>query len=262
MTTGLTRMFIYVHHSKSGTLEMHDERVLLEAKLSGYSTILISNGQHKKYQNVDYFHRKSRFGRDFSVLRDMARTLRFNKNQSVEFFYLNDSMIWKVNGISLLLAELDQSKINTLTFPTESYNPRYHVQPYFLFTRIEKEKFNDFSLSFEWIRNFHFKRSLIYLNEYRMAKKLVEKNWKIEVLAPYWEILEVENKFREKHFEECYDSTFKFYNPTQHFWRALPKFQIHAVKKSLIYQNPVGIRNAPQTKISALEALHDKNNRI
>jgi hypothetical protein len=256
MPTGLTRMFIYVHHSKSGSLEMHDERVLLEAKLSGYSTILISNGQHKKYQNVDFFHQKSRFGRDFSVLRDMARTLKFSKNQSVEFFYLNDSMIWKVNGISMLLAELDKSKINTLTFPTESYNPRYHVQPYFLFTKIEKEKFNDFSLSFEWIRNFHFKRSLIYLNEYRMAYKLVEKNWKIEVLAPYWEILEVENRFRERNFEECYDSTFKFYNPTQHFWRALSIFHIQGVKKSLINKNPVGITNPPSSFRNALNLLH------
>jgi hypothetical protein len=255
VNSNLPRMFIYVHHSDSGTLDLYDERVLKEAKLNGFATILFSNKQLEKNQYVDYCFQKNRFGRDFAVLRNMARILKFNSNQRIDFFYLNDSMIWQVNGISTLCSVFDKAESNLIIFPTESLNPTHHVQPFFLFAKLDKEKFHEFSISFEWIKNLHFKRSLIYLNEYRIARKLLERNWNIKILAPYWEILNAENNFRKNNSEQFYDSSFKFYNPTQHFWRMLPSFQIQAVKKSLIHNNPVGIANPPSSVSSALKTL-------
>jgi hypothetical protein len=253
---GLSRLFIYVHHSKTGLLDKYDKQVLKEAKSSGFSTILVSNGRFIDIKNADYIFRKNRFGRDFAVLRDMARSLKLNNNQLISFFYMNNSMVWKDNGISELIDVLEKSDIDTVIFPTESYNPVHHVQPYFVFAKLEKEKIVKFSSSFEWIKNFHFRRSLIYLNEYRIAHKLLKRNWKIKVVAPYWELIETENRIRETKFEEILDPTYKLYNPTQHMWKSLSKFHISGVKKSLIFKNPVGIKNSPSNISNALASMY------
>lgn len=252
----LSRIFIYVHHSESRLLDDYDKQVLEEAKSSGFSTILVSNGEFNSAENTDYIFRKNRFGRDFGVLRDMARSLTLNGNQTISFFYLNNSMVWKKNGIFDLINVLEKSKVNVLVFPTESFNPVHHVQPYFLFAKLEKDKFNHFSSSFNWIRNFHFRRSLIYLNEYRIARKLLDNDWKIQVLAPYWKLIETENRVRQNKFEELLDPTYKLYNPTQHMWKSLSKFHISGIKKSLIFKNPGGVKNSPTNARDALASMY------
>jgi hypothetical protein len=250
------RIFVFVHHSKSGLLDEYDLKVLKEAKISGFSTVLVSNGPICEISNADFVVQKNRNGRDFSVLRDAARSMRLNRNKQIEFFYLNNSMVWQDSAILDLIRNFQNSEKNVLIFPTESFNPLYHVQPYFMYVKLDISVIFKFSSSFEWIRNFHFRRSIIYFNEYRMAGKLNSKNWKIRVVAPYWNLLESENKYRQVSNQVILDSNFKFYNPNQHFWKSLSLFQINGVKRSLIYRNPVGIKDAPCNESNALTSMY------
>jgi hypothetical protein len=185
----------------------------------------------------------------------MARSLELNDNESVSFFYLNNSMIWQKNGICELINKLKNSESNIIYFPTESYNPVYHVQPYFVFANLNQDCVKDFSSNFEWIRNFHLKRSLIYFNEYRIARKLLERNWQIRVIAPYKELIELENQSRLTKSEELLDSTYRHYNPTQHMWKSLSKFHINGVKRSLVFKNPLGIKNSPKNVNDAFASM-------
>ena len=38
-----SRIFVFVHHSESGFLDSYDQNVLIEAKQSGFTTILVTN---------------------------------------------------------------------------------------------------------------------------------------------------------------------------------------------------------------------------
>ena len=250
-----SKLFIYVHHSNIQHLSEFDRHVLDEAKASGFDTILVSNQFSYNQECADFVFKKGTYGRDFSILRDMARSLARNQQDSVEFFYLNDSMIWREGGITEIIERLRRSKSGNILFPTDSFNPSYHVQPYFLYVRLGKADFPKFAVSFEWIKNYRFRRSLIYFNEYRIANRLKKYSWTLEVLAPYFEVLELENCYRLQEGEVLIDIKSKRYNPTQHLWRSLSLFGIHAVKKSLVFQNPVKVENAPANITIALQTM-------
>lgn len=250
-----SRIFVFVHHSESGFLDSYDQNVLVEAKKSGFTTILVTNCGTLDNSIADVTIKKARYGRDFAVMRDLSRSVEFIKNRELEFFYLNNSMVWKKSGVVEIVKFLRSLEKGTIWFPTDSNNPIYHVQPYFLYVNLEESDYLKFATSFEWIRNYHLRRSLIFFGEYQIFSKLKEKSWNIRVVAPYSEVLLAENSFRTFKGEAPLNPRFDLYNPTQHLWRSLSIFGIRGVKRSLILQNPVGVENSPVNFESALTQL-------
>jgi len=250
-----SRIFVFVHHSKSGFLDSYDQNALLEARKSGFTTILVTNCETLDNSNADLTIKKGRYGRDFAALRDLARSVKFNKSKSVEFLYLNNSMVWQENAVFSLIELLRSLERESIWFPTDSNNPSYHVQPYFLYVNLVESDYQKFASSFEWIKNYHMKRSLIFFGEYQIFRKLKEKSWNVRVVAPYSEVLLAENRFRILKGEALLNPRVDLYNSTQHLWRSLSTFGLRGVKRSLVLQNPVGVENPPINFESALTQL-------
>jgi hypothetical protein len=178
-------------------------------------------------------------------MRDLARSVKSIKSKELEFFYLNNSIVWQKTGVVEIVKFLRSLEKGSIWFPTDSNNPIYHVQPYFLYVNLEESDYLKFATSFEWIKNYHMRRSLIFFGEYQIFGKLKEKSWNVRVVAPYSEVLLAENRFRTLKGEVLLNPRFDLYNPTQHLWRSLSIFEIRGVKRSLVLQNPVGIENPP-----------------
>ena len=250
-------IYCLVHHSDSGLLDEHDNKSLHDMKSLGFNTVLITNSPHVNLGKADIVLKKGKYGRDMSSLRDVARSFLGQDYDLVELFFVNNSIAWKQNGLNRQITQLRRFPINTLIFPTYSKYPRTHVQPYFIYTRLNMVGYRNFAVGFEWIRNWHLRRSIIHLAEYRIFQQLKKRGWTIKVLATYEELLVSENLIRQSKGEELLNVRTHYYNPSQHMWRALSVLGIYTVKKSLIRNNPAGVLNAPETIDKALRIIED-----
>jgi hypothetical protein len=248
-------IFCLVHHADDGELDQFDKSLLNQIKALEFFTVLITNAPEKNSRYADLVILKGKYGRDFSAMRDMARSFASDNPIDVEFLFMNNSMAWDYRKIESFVADLRKSPRNSLIFPTNSKYPVEHVQPYFIYIRLLSSSVNTFSESFEWIRDWRLRRSIIYFGEYRILSQLASRGWKFEVLAPYEQVLDTENEFRRVNAIETLAHDSLYYNPTQHMWPSLSKFGIAAVKKSLISINPAGIIDPPASIIEALDSL-------
>jgi hypothetical protein len=239
-----------------GILDDYDKSTLSKMKSLGFITILITNSLQVDSYCADKIVPKGNFGRDMSSLRDLARSFSGSNCEKFELFFMNNSIVWDLQRLEREITRLRHLPTGRLVFPTSSKYPYIHVQPYFIYLVLEGTAISRFADSFEWIRNWHLKRSIIYFGEYRMLKMLTEKGWPSTIMAPYDDVVQSENIFRLLKGEPLLMSNSIFYNPTQHMWRALPSFGIWAVKKSLVASNPAGVENQPESIGVALETLN------
>jgi hypothetical protein len=253
-----SKIFVFVHYSKSSLIDVYDRNVLLALRQLGFFIILVTNSLGDSNNLADVVLKKGRFGRDFSNLRDVVRNIVTDEISELEFFYLNNSMIWKSNTFPALVDLLRQFPLNEIIVPTISLNPRFHAQPFFVYCRLDRLHQTLFQSSFNWIRNLHFKRSVVLFSEVKFYKKLRYLGWNISPVADYWDLLKIENDLRAQNGEDVLSGDCALYNPTQHFWRCLPSVSIHAVKRSLAESNPVNVKNGPKDFKDAISFLESK----
>ena len=248
-------IFCLVHHSDDGELDEFDKSILKQMQILEFFTVLITNAPQQNLENADCVILKGKYGRDFSAMRDMARSFASDNPVDIEFLFMNNSMAWDYRKIKSFVAGLRESPTNSLIFPTNSKYPVEHVQPYCFYIKLLSSSVNKFSKSFEWIRDWRLRRSIIYFGEYRILSEMFSRGWKSEILAPYEQVLQTENEFRRKNAVETLVDDSIYYNPTQHMWRSLSKFGLAAVKKSLVLINPAGIIDPPISLMNALDSL-------
>jgi hypothetical protein len=234
-------VFAYVKHGK---IDAFDLELFNFFKKNGFFCILCSD-QSTDSRVADLWLEKNRLGRDSSFLRDLTHDFSKLKLDNLEFAFFNDSMIWDSEELPKLLAKLRSFKENSIVFPTESNNPRNHVQPYFLYVRLNREGLQRFSQSFLWIKTLHFKRSLVKFIEYAFREKIEAFGWEVQLLV----------KHRDLFNSDLEAMTGNLINPNQHAWDRLPRLGLVGIKRSLINTNPVGVINAPKSFEEALIAL-------
>jgi hypothetical protein len=252
------KIFCLIHHSNLGILDDFDQSTLNQMKKLGFYTLLFTNSQSLDSKYADEIHVKARFGRDFAVLRDFARGIVEKKFDHVELLFMNNSMVWENVSLSSLIDQLKALPEGNLIFPTSSKYPKYHLQPYFMYSVLNDDQIIKFSMSFEWIRNWRLRRTIIHFGEYKIYETLKSLNWNIKVIAEYEAILNYENLMRSQNHEVLLRSNSSYYNPTLQMWRSLPYFGLVGVKRSLIANNSYDLKNSPTTLQSAMKMLTDK----
>ena len=246
-TSKISEIFCIVSHSKTIKIEKNVVDCLNSMKAVGLTTVLITNYemQHKKL--ADIVVQKGAKGRDLAAMRDFVRSTKFLNSKNLQIIYINDSCYWDSSKLVNSYKRLSESPLNTFYFPTQSMYPVKHVQPYFFYIKVNKESIPRFALSLEWVKNYRLKRSLVLFGEYEMEKNLFKQGWDVHLLANYSDVILAENILRSLNLEQPLDPNCLRYNPTQHCWRVLPKFQIPGIKKSLIERNPYGISGLPRS---------------
>jgi len=235
------RLFAYVKHGK---IDAFDLELFDFFRKNGFFCILCSD-QSEDSRVADLWLEKNRFGRDSSFFRDLTRNFANLSLGSLEFAFFNDSMLWDSEELPGLLLKLRSFNENAIIFPTESNNPRNHVQPYLLYVRLNQEGLQRFSQSFLWIKTLHFKRSLVRFIEYVFREKIEALGWEIQLLV----------KHRDLFDSELEAAAGNRINPNQHAWDRLPRLGLVGIKRSLIKSNPVGVINAPKSFEEALIEL-------
>jgi hypothetical protein len=235
------RLFAYVKHGK---IDAFDLELFDFFSKNGFFCILCSD-QSEDSRVADLWLEKNRFGRDSSFFRDLTRNFANLSLGSLEFAFFNDSMLWDSEELPGLLLKLRSFNENAIIFPTESNNPRNHVQPYLLYVRLNQEGLQRFSQSFLWIKTLHFKRGLVRFIEYVFREKIEALGWEIQLLV----------KHRDLFDSELEAVAGNRINPNQHVWDRLPRLGLVGIKRSLIKSNPVGVINAPKSFEEALIEL-------
>jgi hypothetical protein len=249
------RILCFIHHSKTEELDDFDVDCLKQLNEIGFYVLLVTNANISKPDFINEVFLKAKHGRDLGGLRDFARSLNGIQKESLEILYMNNSLAWGNGSMKILIDQLRNFDRSCLVFPTSSEYPHSHVQPYLIYASLDSDGIKKFSESFEWIRNWKLKRSIVFLGEYKIWEKLRATGWKSRVLAPYDEVLLEENTLRKNIGENLLSPNSRYYNATQHMWRVLPKFGIFGVKRSLISHNPAGLSKAPLEITEALGRL-------
>jgi hypothetical protein len=241
-TPKISEIFCIVSHSKTSKIEKNVVDCLNSMKAIGLTTVLITNYEMEHKNLADVVVQKGTKGRDLAALRDFVRSTKFLTSKNLQIIYINDSCYWHSSRLVKSYKRLSESPLNTFYFPTQSMYPVRHVQPYFFYIKLSAESIPRFALSLEWIKNYRLKRSLVLFGEYEMEKKLYKQGWDVDLLVNYRDVIVAENILRSLNLEQPLDPICLKYNPTQHCWRVLPKFDIPGVKKSLIISNPYRIQ--------------------
>jgi hypothetical protein len=236
-----TKVFAYVKH---GAIDKYDLELISFFKRNGFVCILSSTEQNDSIL-ADFWIKKIRFGRDSSFLRDLARAMNSANIENIELAFFNDSMIWDPDELPQFLTWLRSFKQNAMIFPTESNNPQPHIQPYFLYARLDRLSQQRFSRSFEWVKTLHFKRSLVKYVEYPFLGEILSHKWEVQVLVKHRDLFESEKEAIAGNL----------INPNQHGWEKLPRLGLVGIKRSLIKFNPVGVSNAPKTYEEGMASL-------
>jgi len=247
-----SKVFVYVARSR---LNKEDRKVISFFQEKNFYTIVFAKSNSSESTKCDLLISKSSQGRDLGVLRDVARSLGLtdSKVRNLHLLMLNDSMIWDTKNLDKLLFQVQKFGPNCFAFPTESFFPRHHVQPYLVSIILEgRAQIDKYSKSFEWIRNLHWKRSFVVQIEYKLKDELEKRQWQSEVIAPYDEILKI--------FDAISNSTTKIHirgklNPNQHLWLFLGFFGIYGIKKSLLFSNPCNITDPPKSLNSGQDRM-------
>lgn len=242
------KIFVYIKNSVYTDSETKMFQILKDFDFK----IIVVDPYGILVNNVDFVLLKKSYGRDFSVIRDVMRSIGELESESIEILILNDSMYWNIEKFSSLLTRLEEYPKNKIVVPTQSIFPRPHAQPYLIYSRVEKDCLRQFGYAFEWIRNMRTKRGIVNFGELCFAEKTELAGCNVIFMAPYNALV---SRNRKK-LELIYSlGVLKRLNPTQHIWFGLGAFGIHAVKKSLVIKNPVGVANAPHSPEEAFTKM-------
>lgn len=232
----LDRIFCLAHYSNYSKLDSFDANILKKAKELGFYTILYTNQDSIQSDFVDRIILKSIRGRDAAVLADFAKGLRHLKvDEALDVCFMNNSFAWDPEYFEEIYSRATSGSKNTIVFPTESSYPSRHVQPYSLFVSLDKLGIVKFSESFNWIKEWRFKRTIVFLYEYELIKKLKDLSWDIRSICDAGSLArEYQNEFNIKiDFAEYHLLDI---NPTTELWGILPKMGLAGIKKAIAYE--------------------------
>ncbi len=249
------KIFIFAHYSKSRKMDAFDSDLLLEMKKLGYYIVLVSNSLIESRSHVDLLIHKPRLGRDGIVLRDFARSLSGHSSINRQILFMNNSMIWLPESIEKFIKNIERIEKNVIVFPTESFSPVYHVQPYVFYINLSEDYLEQFAKSFDWVKNIYWKKSAVEFYEMKIFKNLVNSNWDIKILTSTESLYNT--YLKRSYYSEGFEGvpSIQIVNPCQHLWFLLPNAGIPGVKRSLITSNIYGIQNVPFDFFSAVNRL-------
>ncbi len=125
------------------------------------------------------FFRKNR-GRDLGILRDFMRIVPEQLEKPILF--INSSCYWDYKILNEKVTELLHVE-DEIIFGTASLQHSLHVQTFFIWVPAScTEQFKSVFVSKKMIRNWHTKRSTVYLGEKRLLRWLLASNLKVSVL--------------------------------------------------------------------------------
>ncbi len=227
------KVFCMAHYSKSSKLDPFDSEIFRCAKEMGFATLLFTNQSGIRSPHVDQVFKKPPRGRDAAVLAVLAKCLStLTKFSDIEIWFVNNSIAWDQNGISTFYDHLKSVSMNTIVFPTQSNYPMLHVQPYFIFARLDTKGVKKFSAEFDWVKATKFKRTIVAFYEYKIANILQQTGWNIEVMCDLkhsYDLLRLDDQ------SLSYDDFLKIdFNPSSDIWKKLKLVNIPCVKKRIL----------------------------
>jgi hypothetical protein len=229
----LNKIFCMAHYSNHSKLDSYDANILKKAKELGFHTILYTNQDSILSEFVDRVILKPTKGRDAAVLASFAKGLsQLKVEETLDVCFMNNSFAWDPEYFEEIYSRATSGSKNTIVFPTESCYPSLHVQPYSLFVSLDKLGMVKFSRSFNWIKEWRFKRTNVMFYEYRLSKKLKTLGWEMRSICEAGSLAtEYQNRINTK--VEFSEYQLLDINPTTELWGILPKMGLAGIKKAI-----------------------------
>jgi len=120
---------------------------------------------------------------DLGAVRDFFA--HFGSNSFQELFIFNSSMAYLKN-VDLFLGNVRQEVNSQIVLGVQSFQKMMHFQSFFFYAR--GSGIQALSQSFQGIRNYKFKRTLINFGEIGISRKLLKSNIRLRILYPYEKI--------------------------------------------------------------------------
>jgi lipopolysaccharide biosynthesis protein len=229
---------IFAHYNKRQQIEDFVFFYLNSLKQAGFHILFISNSsletvfQDKLISIIPdiQIYVRSNTGNDFGAWKWAID----NKliPEPTEFLLLtNDSIFGPLHDIQSIVTEVVQDEETDVWGLTDSYNPRWHLQSYFII--LSRKAFTSAAFGKVFLTDFNnlAKKDIIKNGEVLLSGLLSEAGFKVKALFPYTS------------FDSSSDPLFAK-NPTHHYWNELiRKYHFPFVKKELITHNPENLEN-------------------
>jgi len=217
----------------------------------GFETFIIENTSNISRNHVwghhKVFYRQNK-GFDFGAYRDI---LCYTEKAS-KLLLINSSVHWDVDRLEAILRRLQLKPLeNSITYLTESLQGHRHGQSFFMYLQIDSTNLAHFKrLMKRNIRNWTIKRMAVTYGEKKIGNLLRSKLHLTSIfLYPYPEVWENYLNLPIDNQEIWISNLIKKginLNPTHHLWPALLVLGFPGYKKSLINDNPAGLRSLPE----------------
>lgn len=171
-------MVSYAHFDAEQRFNEQDRNSIKQ--FSEYSDLVVisSNANSMESEtNLVRIQRKKNLGFDLALHRDAIREIDRNDKWPEYLVLTNSSLIWdEPIGFKKTIDEIfSRTKVHgeEFIFLTDSYQPRWHIQSYFLFIDCRNQESREvIRKQFEKVKNWRLKRSAVFWGEKRIFTEI------------------------------------------------------------------------------------------
>jgi hypothetical protein len=177
--SGLKMVVSYAHFDAEQEFNLQDRNSIKQ--FLEYSDLVVVSSNVNSLDSEDNLirvQRKKNLGFDLGLHRDTLREMNRKGNWPDYLVLTNSSLIWdEPIGFKKTINEIF-SRINLhgekFIFLTDSYQPKWHNQSYFLFVDCRTQESREIIFKqFEKVKNWRFKRSAVFWGEKRILTGIV-----------------------------------------------------------------------------------------
>ena len=257
------RHCVFAHYDKSSSVADYVHHYLLSLKEAGFQTIFVSTSKSIEEESIERLKTtciaactRPNSGYDFGSYKKGIELL-ISKNIETETLLLaNDSVYGPIFPLQPIIAKWESGEFDVMGL-TDSYDPAYHLQSYFLLfnkNAVKSVAFNTFWNNVGFINDDspNFKQDIIL--EYEVGGSQAWASNKMNIGAAFSlkeTLTRMFKNFIEHETEKC--RTTPYYSHKPHFearlnqntshvhWRELIEIGFPFIKKELLTKNPLGL---------------------
>ena len=140
---------------------------------------------------VKYIRRKN-VSRDLGSLRDFLVYANMNR-LNCNILFINSSCIWDPNLLAMYVLQLENI-IDEVVFGTDSYQHNYHAQTFLIWIgKLELPRVISILGDAKVVKNWVFKRSVVFKVEKRIIAELMKRSVKVSILFPATRFVKLQN---------------------------------------------------------------------
>lgn len=255
------RHCVFAHYDKSSSVADYVHHYLLSLKEAGFQTIFVSTSESIEEESIEKLKTtclaactRPNSGYDFGSYKKGIELLKSKNIETETLLLANDSVYGPFFSLESIVSKWESGEFDVMGL-TDSYDPAYHIQSYFLlFNRpaVHSDAFNSFWDNVGLINDDspNFKRDIILEYEVGGSQAWASNNMRIGAAFPLKETLtRMFNEFIKHETEKSRTTPYYSHEPrfevrlnqnTSHVhWRELIENGFPFIKKELLTKNPL-----------------------